>query len=68
MNKKWIYLLVLLSFITVTGVRVYQVNANAFAYKDNVHSLKDTFEIKDYTITVNRAHKMTEEEIKNKKK
>lgn len=67
MNKKWIYLLVLLVFIAVTGIRVYQVNANAFAYKDTVHSLKDTFEIKGYTITVNKAHKMSKEEIKKQK-
>lgn len=68
MYKKWIYLFVVFVFILVTGCRIYQLNVNAFTFKDTIHSPKETFEIKGYKITVNKVYELTEKVIKKKKK
>lgn len=68
MNKKWIYLVVLLIVIVAASVRVYQVNVSAFAYKDSVHSLNDRFESKGYSFQVKKVYEMSEAEINKQKK
>lgn len=67
MNKKWLYLCILLIVVTIVGVRIYQVNANAFAYEDSIHPIKEHFETKGYSFQVNKVDEMSESQIKKKK-
>lgn len=67
MNKKWLYLFVLLIVVAIVSVRIYQVNVSAFTYKDTIHSLNDQFKSKGYSFQVKKVYEMSEAEVNKKK-